>query len=217
MAIVSSLIYKLMKKFFTLMVVAVMMSALPAKAQFGWGLRGGVNLTSLSFSSAVFDKSNRAGFFVGPTVKFTVPIVGVGVDVSALYDQRNSGIEGQTVVEKNVFVPINVRYQYGLGSSASVFLKVGPQFGWNVGDKTFQLNSETITNVKNQFTLKNSNISLNVGLGATVFKHLELGITYNIALGKTGEVSYWDAAKSAYSQVTKTRTNCWQLNLAYYF
>jgi hypothetical protein len=36
-------------------------------------------------------------------------------------------------------------------------------------------------------------------------------------LGKTGEVSYWNAAKSTFEQVTKTRTNCWQLNLAYYF
>ena len=66
-------------------------------------------------------------------------------------------------------------------------------------------------------------MSLNVGLGALLFKHLELGITYNIALGKTGEVSYWDAAKAAAGEVVdvvkhgSTRTNAWQLNLAYYF
>ena len=207
-----------MKKVLLLVFAAVALS-LPSQAQVKFGLKGGLNLTSMSFDKDAADNAlkNKAGFFIGPTVKVGLPVTGLSIDASALYDQRNSGIEGQTVVEKNVFVPINVRYQYGLGSSASVFLKVGPQFGWNVGDKTFQLNSETIANVKNQFTLKNSNISLNVGLGATVFKHLELGITYNIALGKTGEVSYWDAAKLAYSQVTKTRTNCWQLNLAYYF
>jgi len=89
-----------MKKLFTLMVVAVLMSALPAKAQFGFGLRGGVNLTSLSLSKEVLSSSNRAGFFIGPSVKFTVPLVGVGVDVSALYDQRNSGIEGETWVTR---------------------------------------------------------------------------------------------------------------------
>ena len=150
-------------------------------------------------------------------MKFTVPIIGVGADISALYDQRNSGVEGETIIEKNIFLPINLRYELGLGSSASVFVKVGPQFGWNVGSKTFKLDKETIAGVKDEFQLKNSNISLNVGLGAYLLKHLELGITYNIALGKTGEVSYWDAAKNVYSQVTKTRTNCWQLNLAYYF
>ena len=121
-----------------------------------------------------------------------------------------------------MFVPINVRYQYGLGSSASVFIKVGPQFGWNVGGKTFEFNSEIYNNVKQQFKLKDSNMSLNIGIGATLLKHLELGITYNIALGKTGEVSYTDAAKSVLGEAVSaykgdTRTNCWQLNLAYYF
>lgn len=209
-----------MKKIFTLMVVAVMMSALPAKAQFGYGLRGGLNLTSMSFSSSDLNSSNRAGFFVGPTVKFTVPIIGVGVDVSALYDQRSSVLSNETVTEKNIFVPINVRYQYGLGSLASVFVKAGPQFGWNVGSKTFKFNSEALSD----FTLKNSNMSLNIGVGATVFKHLELGLTYNIVLGKTGEVSYFDAVKavggealSAAYKKENTRTNAWQLNLAYYF
>lgn len=203
------------------MVVAVMMSALPAKAQFGYGLRGGLNLTSMSFSSSDLNSSNRAGFFVGPTVKFTVPIIGVGVDVSALYDQRSSVLNDKTVTEKNVFVPINVRYQYGLGSLASVFVKAGPQFGWNVGDKTYEFNSKTVSNLKQQFTLKNSNMSLNIGVGATVFKHLELGLTYNIVLGKTGEVSYFDAVTAVGGEVLSKkeniRTNAWQLNLAYYF
>lgn len=195
------------------MVVAVLMSALPAKAQFGFGLRGGVNLTNLSLSKDMLSSSNRAGFFIGPSVKFTVPLVGVGVDVSALYDQRNTGIEGETIVEKNIFLPINVRYDLGLGSMASVFVKAGPQFGWNVGGKTFKLNSDTFS----EFQLKKSNISLNVGLGAFLLKHLELGITYNIALGKTGEVSVLDATKTVVGDVIKTRTNAWQLNLAYYF
>lgn len=211
-----------MKKLFTLMVVAVLMSALPAKAQFGFGLRGGVNLTSLSLSKEVLSSSNRAGFFIGPSVKFTVPLVGVGVDVSALYDQRNSGIEGETIVEKNIFLPINLRYDLGLGSMASVFVKAGPQFGWNVGNKTFKLNKETVAGVKDEFQLKKSNISLNVGLGAFLLKHLELGVTYNIALGKTGEVGVFDAVKSVGGEVInnvrgETRTNAWQLNLAYYF
>lgn len=203
------------------MVLAVMMSALPAKAQFGYGLRGGLNLTSMSFSSSDLNSSNRAGFFVGPTVKFTVPIIGVGVDVSALYDQRSSVLNDKTVTEKNVFVPINVRYQYGLGSLASVFVKAGPQVGWNVGDKTYEFNSKTVSNLKQQFTLKNSNMSLNIGVGATVFKHLELGLTYNIVLGKTGEVSYFDAVTAVGGEVLSKkeniRTNAWQLNLAYYF
>jgi len=212
-----------MKKFFTLMVIAMTMVVIPAKAQFGYGLRAGVNLTSLSLSAgaANLNSSNRAGFYVGPTVKFIVPIVGVGVDLSAVYDQRNSAISGETVVEKNVFVPINLRYEKGLGSMASVFLKVGPQFGWNIGGKTHEVAADDAGNPR-KFTLKDSNMSLNVGLGAMLLSHLEIGVTYNIALGKTGEVSYTDAAKVVASEAIdkftgKTRTNCWQIGLAYYF
>lgn len=214
-----------MKKILITMVIAIMMAILPAQAQFGFGLRGGVNLTSLSLSKEVLSSSNRAGFFVGPTVKYTFPILGLGVDLSAVYDQRNSGVMGETVIEKNIFVPINLHYQLGLGSMASLFIKAGPQFGWNVGGKNYQFNfsKDNIEAIRGDFKLKNSNMSLNVGLGALLFKHLELGITYNIALGKTGEVSYWDAAKAAAGEVVdvvkhgSTRTNAWQLNLAYYF
>lgn len=220
-----------MKKIFTVMAVALMMMALPAKAQVGFGLRGGLNLTSVTFSESDLSSSNRAGFFVGPTLKFTVPIVGLGFDVSALYDQRNSGVEGETIIEKNIFVPINLRYQFGLGDMASIFLKAGPQFGWNIGGKTYSLKdiSTTAGNIKSDFQLKKSNMSINVGVGAMLLSHLELGITYNIALGKTGEVSYTsvagDVAKEALDAAGavvglkdwNTRTNAWQLNLAYYF
>ena len=87
-----------MKKIFTLILVAVAtMVAVPASAQVQFGLKGGLNVTSMSLSEKVLSKENRAGFFIGPTAKFTLPIVGLGVDASALYDQR----EGKAKVTKN--------------------------------------------------------------------------------------------------------------------
>ena len=84
-----------MRKFFTLVVlVAAPLVAIPAQAQFKFGLKGGLNITDMSFSSDVLESSNRAGFFIGPTVKFTLPIVGLGVDASALYDQREANVKG---------------------------------------------------------------------------------------------------------------------------
>ena len=95
-----------MKKFFTTMVVALTMMALPAQAQLGLGW--GLNLVSMSSDESTFDSSNRAGWFFGPTAKFTIPLIGIGLDVSALYDQRTSEFEGQSVKEQNVFIPINM-------------------------------------------------------------------------------------------------------------
>ncbi|MBQ7662895.1 MAG: porin family protein [Prevotella sp.] len=204
-----------MKKFFTTMVVALTLMALPAQAQLGlgWGLRGGLNLVSMSSDESTFDSSNRAGWFFGPTAKFTIPLIGIGLDVSALYDQRTSEFEGQSVKEQNVFIPINLRYQVGLGSVASAFVKAGPQFGWNIGSKTYAAVKDGNTG---EFKLKDSNTSINLGVGINALSHLEVGINYNIVLGKTGDLTVKDAATNAYNN-SKSRTNAWQLNVAYFF
>lgn len=183
-----------------------------ASAQVDFGLRGGANFTSISVSH--FDTSNRTGFYVGPTVKFTVPVVGLSFDISALYDQRSAKVgidnsEKETVKQHQITVPINVRYGWGLSSVANVFVFVGPQFGFNVGDKDKTLFDQAR---EGEWTLKSSNFSMNVGLGATVLKHLEAKINYNFALGKTGELTYREITNS-YS----VRNNAWQLGLAYYF
>ena len=119
-----------MKKILTLLAVAVaLLTTVPAQAQVKFGLKGGVNVTNMSFSSDVLDATNRAGFFIGPTVKFTLPIVGLGVDVSALYDQREGKAKissdkaevesDNTIKQQQVVIPINLRYGVGLGSSAT--------------------------------------------------------------------------------------------------
>lgn len=211
-----------MKKFFAIAIVALgLMAAKPAEAKVNFGVKGGLNITSMSMSKEVLDASNRTGFFIGPSVKFTLPIVGLGIDASALYDQREAKLKisgdgteltGNTVKQQSINIPINVRYSFGLGSLAAVFIAAGPQFGFNVGDKDFKWNDTA------SYKLKSSNFSINVGAGVTLIKHLEVGFNYNIACGKTGEVT----AKSALNSVAKEiggsgRSNAWQISAAYYF
>lgn len=212
-----------MKKILTLLAVAVaLLTTVPAQAQVKFGLKGGVNVTNMSFSSDVLDASNRAGFFVGPTVKFTLPIVGLGIDASALYDQREgkakfskSGVESEnTLKQQQVVIPINLRYGVGLGSMASVFFFAGPQFGFNVGDKT-----QPIYDQMADWRLKSSNFSVNVGAGFMLMSHLQLSANYNIACGHTGDVELKSTAADALSQLagSNSRANAWQIGLAYYF
>lgn len=52
-----------MKKIFTIMALAAaLVSAAPAKAQIKLGLKGGLNVTSMSFDKEVFNGSNQTGF-----------------------------------------------------------------------------------------------------------------------------------------------------------
>ena len=200
-----------MKKIFTLAVlVAATCFGLPAPAQFKFGLKGGLNITDMSFSSDVVDASNRTGFFIGPTVKFTLPIVGLGIDASALYDQREAKVKGadKKLKQQAINIPINLRYDIGLGSLAAVYLAAGPQFGFNVGDK-----HQTIVEDVADWKLNTSNFSVNVGFGVMLLSHLQVGANYNIVCGKTGEVTVFDGAK----EVFRGRSNTWQISAAYYF
>ena len=194
-----------MKKFHMSLVIAAfaMLMAIPTQAQVNWGLRAGANIVNMKMSSDVFSSKNNAGFYVGPTVKFTVPIVGLSFDASALYDQRTAKVvdnaDGDTEERKQqtIQIPISIRYGWGLSSMANVFLFAGPQFGFNVSKHY------------SDWTWKSSQFSVNVGVGATVLSHLELKANYNFVVGKSA-VAYDNF-------LGNSRFNSWQVGLGYYF
>ncbi|MGI6243297.1 MAG: porin family protein [Prevotella sp.] len=212
-----------MKKYLSLMLLAVsMMFAQQANAQLKFGIKGGLSVSKLSFDKEVFDSNNRTGWHLGPTVKLSFPIPALSVDASALYEQRSSKMEdnttqsGETTVKQQaVIIPINLRYGFGLGSLASLFVFAGPQFGFNVGDRDFSWTSKE--NYENTFQLKKSNLSINVGAGASLIKHLQLTASYNIATGKTGEAKVWNVAENTFKEITSGKMNSWEVSLAYFF
>lgn len=211
-----------MRKYYILMLVAfATLFSVPASAQIKFGVKGGLDVTNLKFNQDVYSKDNRAGFYLGPTVKFS--LIGIGFDASLLYDQRSADLTSdwivdgsgknvnftdKSVTQKQIAIPINLRYTIGLGSLANVFLFAGPQFGFNVaGDKSL--------GDGNDWKWKDSNFSVNVGFGFTVLNHLQLNANYNIACGKTGEIS--DDSVIEGIKNYHARYNAWQVGLAYYF
>lgn len=200
--------------------IVMMLSAASAQAQIKFGLKGGLNVTDMSLSKEVFNADNQAGFFIGPTVKFSLPLIGLGIDAAALYDQRQAKVKGEVGYEqitieersldsKYINIPINLRYGIGLGSVASLNFFAGPQFGFNVGKKHQELVDDATWN------LKSSAFSVNVGAGVTIASHFELSANYNIACGRTGDVTFEDAVNKVFKK--HGRANAWQIGLAYYF
>ncbi len=202
-----------MKKIYAVIILlAAIVVAQPAQAQVNIGLRGGLNISNMSLNKDVFDVSNRAGFFIGPSLK--LGFGSVGADISALYDQREAKVDEETIKQKNIVIPINARVNIGLGA-ASVFLAAGPQFGFNIGDKEFKWKEKE---VENTFQLKKSNFSVNVG-GGVHFGKLDVGVTYNIAVGKTADVDAegaWNTTKDAIKNFD-AKNNAWQVFAAIYF
>ena len=166
-----------MKRHFIVLVAALLMFGVDrASAQFDFGVVGGMNLTKADFHEPVgrnFDSSNRCGWFIGPKVEFTVPLIGIGIDLSAQYSQRyingsDNGVE-KTKALKTIEIPVNLRYQIGMPSIVAAFVATGPQFGFNVGSS--EMSSFWSTE---NYKIKNSMLSWNIGLGVKVLKHIEV-------------------------------------------
>ena len=206
-----------MKRIITLLVLAVAMTMTVQAQGIKFGVKGGLNITKMSISKDVFDSKNKAGFFVGPTLKLSLPM-GFGADIAALYDERSADVEletsstvlpgenqsptNETIKQKSIQVPVNLRYHIGLSSVAGIYLAVGPQFGFPVADKVFKTEF-------GEYRLKDANLSVNFGAGLTLMGHLEVGFTYNLAAGKSGEFT---SIKDI-----DTHNNAWQISAAYFF
>lgn len=200
-----------MKKIFSaFMVMALLLITIPANAQFKFGVKGGLNISKLSVSKDILRSDNQTGFFIGPMAEFTIPIVGLGVDVAALYNQSGvatvSGSEGEVnSTLKTVEIPINLKWTFGLGSTAGVYVAAGPQFGFNVGDRIIQ----------DIYEFKKNNTTFNVGAGVKLIRHLQIGVNYNFGLSRVASIIGNDEFKEFAGE--KIRNNTWQISLAYLF
>lgn len=212
-----------MKKVLSFIVLAVsFFFANSAQAQIKLGVKGGLNVSSLKLNDDMYDTSNRAGFFIGPMVKVTVPITGLSFDIAALYDQKDAKVKvaddvvggtynSTTVTQKFIDIPVNVRYGFGLSSLANIFLFAGPQWGINVGNKNFKWNKSS------SYSLKKANFSVNVGAGVTLLSHLQASVNYNIECNKSGSMDTGSLDSNGNPVVVKGRNNTWQISLGYWF
>lgn len=199
------------------LLLAAFFVANPAKAQFKWGLEGGVNLSKASLSKDVFDSSNRTGWFVGPKAQFTIPVIGLAVDGAVLYSQKYMKLEdeegiGTSKTMPYLEIPINLKYNIGFSSLVGAYISTGPQYSWYLGGRGLSWGDVNTGNLV-KGSLERSNFSWNVGVGINALNHLQLGVTYNIALGKTGQL---DGLVDAI-EVAEIKNNTWQVRLAYMF
>lgn len=206
-----------------IMVMALFV-AVPAQAQFSWGIKGGVNLVSNDLSNLsgivqdkaqIMNKDNYTGFFIGPKAELRVPILGFGIEAAALYSQKGMSVGDNETFKQNSFqIPLNIKYSFGLGNVANVFIAAGPEFGFNVGETTKVFNNvqfDDMTGVTtgdvSAYVLEKSTLSINIGLGATLLNHLQVALNYNMPWGKTGEFQYIDASEIENAENLKNGQN----------
>ena len=85
-----------MKKILGVALLAVMsLLALPAQGQIKFGVKGGVNISSVHFNSDIVKSDNVTGFNIGPMMEIMAPYTGLGFDLALLYAQKGMGLKGE--------------------------------------------------------------------------------------------------------------------------
>lgn len=173
-----------MKKLFISFLVvaaAVIGSSFPAQAQLRFGLKAGVAVNSLHFSSSTFDAENRAGFTGGAMLEFTLPATGLGLDLSAMYVRRNSQwLDENGLTRDNrdyIDIPLNLKWKISIPVINNIirpYLTTGPDFAILTSRRS----------VEDAYRNRKFDTSWNFGFGAELFRHLQVGASYGIGITK---------------------------------
>lgn len=199
-----------MKKILLALAVASALT-MPADAQVKFSIRGGLNIDKFELNSKIVEAENQTGFFVGPSLKIDLPLF--DIEAAGIYDQRSIDVDGETINKKSVDLQVNIRKGINFGENAGVFAFIGPQVAFNVGAKDI---SEIPDNVK-EWRWKESDFSINLGVGITILKHYEARVSYNVACGKSADAE--EAIQDTFGDFNNLapKANAWQVGVSYIF
>ena len=182
---------------------------MPAQAQFKFGPRVGLTVNDLHFNKDVVNSDNQTGWTAGFTGEFTVPVIGISADLSAMYVRRNSKfMENNASAKDNrdyIEIPLNIKYKLGLPVISKF---VVPYVG--VGPSVSFLTSRR--HIENAFKNKSVDWALNFGFGVQLFSHVDLNARYG--LGLTKAITTFSGAEKA---GIEGKNRYWTISLGYYF
>lgn len=206
------------------MIALCLFTAVPAAAQFDWGIKAGMNLAEKPSNLKDVEAKGDAGWFVGPMAKVTLPVIGLGVEANLLYSQATTEVGDEKIRRHTLDLPVYLRYEISIpaiNKFIEPFIAAGPQWSWNIGDRNFAIDALNYiegNNYNYNYSLRESNLSLNLGLGAVLLDHLQIHANYNIALGSTSDYSSsWVGGVVNNADKIKSKTNTWQVSIAYLF
>lgn len=156
-------------------------AAVPASAQFRIGPKVGLNVNKLHFNSDLTTADNHAGFNVGVMAEFTVPVIGVGVDLSAMYVRRSTQWSQQNQIDKREYIeiPLNLKWKMNIpviNNIARPFLTTGPSVAFLTSRRSFE-----------GFKNKECDVAWNFGFGVELIRHLQVSASYGLGLTKVLE------------------------------
>lgn len=172
-----------MKRILTsvLIAVAMIISVGEANAQLRFGIKAGVNVNSLHFNTDVFDSDNRAGFTGGVMLEFTAPVIGVGVDLSAMYTRRNTRwMNDNGYISDNrdyISIPLHLKWKINVPLINKIirpYLFTGPDFAFLTSKRA----------VRDGVRNRSFDTAWDFGFGVELFQKLQMGASYGLGMTK---------------------------------
>lgn len=193
-------------------VVACVAIAVPASAQLAFGIKAGLNVDDMSYSSDVVEKiyDNHVGWNVGVMAEFSLPILGLGVDASVLYANRKVDYADKNL--SYIDIPINLKWKINVPVVAKIvkpYIATGPSL-------SFLANKDAI---KAAWESQSVDVDWNLGIGVELFSHLQIGASYGWGLTNTiKKVEGYTGTEFGAGLVNiDGKSNCWTVSAAYLF
>ncbi len=163
-----------MKKFLTIFALAALCTVAAttaASAQIYYGVKAGVNLSTISALDAYAGAEPNYGYQAGVVAGLKVPIIGIGVEAEALLVNTKFSAYDLEINSKSVEIPVMASFP--LFPGLPIHIKAGPVFTLynSVDDVTYLGKSYPIDSIK-------SGVGYTVGLGVKLWK-ITLDARYN--------------------------------------
>ena len=201
---------------------AIAMSSLTFAQQFG--VKGGMNVSSLSDDASLSDQKSKIGFNAG--VFMNAPLgSSFSIQPELIYTQYGAkGDYDATVITPNGpqtqrfststhldYIALPVMFQYN--ATPSFYLEAGPEFGLSVSAKNKVKNETTNETIAESGNFKDdiNGFNVGIGLGAGYYFTPKIGLTARYVAGVT------DIAKDRPSGSDSVKNNVFQVGLAYKF
>lgn len=229
-----------LKKILVALVVVLTVAGVAEAKPIAFGIKAGMNVNKLKFNKDIASSDNSCGWTAGVMADFTVPIVGLGCDISLMYSRMNNssdvnygvndpfqqgsintGTASATTMDANMvdqnklygqnFLEIPINLKYKF--TLPVVEQLLKPYLFTGPSFAFRLDksvSDSFQNIKS----RNCQVNWNVGLGFEFVSHVQIGASYGFGINNVVEKITPEI--NTQSDI-KAKNNYWTVSAAYIF
>lgn len=215
-----------------IVVITCVFLATIAHAQLNLGLKGGLNVSTLSgYKDATtnglddlstLDVKSKAGFHAGLVAQFDIPFTNFFIQPELLFTSLGIKEEYQNQKENSnlnyIQVPIYAGYKINAGLGLNIILGVGPYFGYGISGSDITFMDENGHTYKEDI-FKNSFKRFDFGfsaMGGIQYNKFQVTVGYDLGIVDLMNTPEWSTVKDQFNLSSISNRNV-KVSLGYFF